>query len=176
MARTIYLRIEGRDDVARRLRALPTAVRRRVLRGAAFSGARVIQQEAIRNARRGGPSWPDVITGVLVKNIVVARDRKVKGDSAGYWIEVRRKRRKYVAGTGRRRRRRAGREYLSNQNEAYYGNMVELGVMRNGNRVPAQPFQRPAFDSKKFEANRIIWQRLEQGIQREAQRIANRGR
>jgi HK97 gp10 family phage protein len=135
------IRVEGLAELSRRLRELPDAIAGKgggPLRYAIFQAAKVIKDQAIANAPED--------TGLLKKNIVTARQRKNPRGREGYFIEVRRKRRHYANTRANVRKGKVGKTY--DVRDAYYGMMIEFGTQN----MPAQPFMRPAFESKKEQA------------------------
>jgi HK97 gp10 family phage protein len=110
-----------------------------------------------------------VDTGNLRDNIVAARRRKSPPGTEGYYIEVRRKRRKYANTRANRRKKRAGMSYET-MGEAYYGMFVELGTAK----MPAQPFLRPAFESKKVEAVETFRVEFAKAIDAAAKKVRGR--
>lgn len=142
----MQIKIEGLAELAKRLRELPSELSGKnggPLRKAIGRASVVIRDEA----RRLAP----VDTGNLRDNIIAVRKRKSPQGNEGYFIEVRRKRRKYANTRANRRKQRAGMTYES-MGEAYYGMFIELGTAK----MPAQPFLRPAFESKKVEAVEVF--------------------
>lgn len=142
----MQIKIEGLAELAKRLRELPSELSGKnggPLRKAIGRASVVIRDEARRRA--------PVDTGNLRDNIIAVRKRKSPQGNEGYFIEVRRKRRKYANTRANRRKQRAGMTYES-MGEAYYGMFIELGTAK----MPAQPFLRPAFESKKVEAVEVF--------------------
>lgn len=155
------IEVKGLKELSIALRALPRELASKgggPLRSAIFQAAKVIRDEAIRRAPER--------TGNLKRNIVAARMRKTKQGTQGYFVEVRRKKRKYAATKANVRTGKAGKSY--DVREAYYGMMVELGT----EKMPAQPFLRPAFESKKLEAVAKFREAFAAAIQRAAKKVA----
>lgn len=135
------IQVRGLAELYKRLRELPDAIAGKgggPLRYAIFQAAKVIKVQAIANAPED--------TGKLKANIVTARQRKNPKGREGYYIEVRRKRKHYARTRQNVRKGNVGKTY--EQRDAYYGMFLEFGT----ERMPARPFMRPAFESKKEEA------------------------
>jgi HK97 gp10 family phage protein len=163
------VKVEGLAELTRRLRALPPEIAGKnggPLRKAIGRAAVIIRDEAKRRA--------PVDLGVLRDNIVAARNRRSTQGTEGYYVEVRRKSRRY--GNTRRNRQmgRVGQSYAYD-GTAYYGMMVELGhKARDGSPVPPQPFLRPAFESKKEEAAMVFRTELAKGIDAAVRKLGGR--
>lgn len=148
------IRVEGLSELSRRLKELPDAIAGKgggPLRYAIFQAAKVIKAQAIANA--------PVDTGKLKANIVTARQRKNPKGREGYFIEVRRKRKHYARTRANVRKGKVGKTY--EQRDAYYGMFIEFGT----ERMPARPFMRPAFESKKEEAAMTFRTAFARGIE-----------
>lgn len=160
----MQIKVEGLAELAKALKALPPEIAGKnggPLRKAIGRAAVVIRDDARRRA--------PVDTGNLRDNIISVRKRKSPQGTEGYFVEVRRKRRKYANTRANRRKKRAGMNYET-MGEAYYGMFVELGTAKS----PAQPFLRPAFESKKVEAVETFRVELAKGIERAAQKVRGR--
>lgn len=137
-------------DITAAFDKLSAALGEATLRATAFAGAKVILDEAKHNAA------PSVKTGTILRNIIIKRaEEKSKGNELQtYLVTV-----------------RAGQR--GEDGDAYYWRWVENGhkyvkpkpkkvswrahrdlmdVEYGNSRVPAHPFLRPAYDSKKQEA------------------------
>lgn len=140
-------------------------------RKALRKGAMVIRDEAERRAPED--------TGNLRDSIVTRRDPKPHLSHAAevYWVGVKGGgRRKYANTKRNRRNRRTGQEYEVSGN-AYYWRFIEFGFTRaNGDEVAAQPFLRPAFNSKKQEALDVIVLEMTKGIDKAVRKVARQNR
>src|SRR5690606_30331566 len=162
--RTVQIKVEGLAELAKALKALPAEIAGKnggPLRRAIGRAAVVIRDDARRRA--------PVDTGNLRDNIIAVRKRKSPQGTEGYFVEVRRKRRKYANTRANRRKKRAGMSYET-MGDAYYGMFVELGTAK----MPAQPFLRPAFESKKTEAVETFRVELAKGIEQAAKKVRGR--
>lgn len=166
----MQIKVEGLAELAKALKALPPEIAGKnggPLRKAIGRAAVVIRDDARRRA--------PVDTGNLRDNIIAVRKRKSPQGTEGYFIEVRRKRRKYANTRANRRKKRAGLNYET-MGEAYYGMFVELGTEKELGtaKMQAQPFLRPAFESKKVEAVETFRVELAKGIEQAAKKVRGR--
>jgi HK97 gp10 family phage protein len=166
----VQIKVEGLAELAKALKALPPEISGKnggPLRKAIGRAAVVIRDDARRRA--------PVDTGNLRDNIIAARRRKSPPGTEGYYIEVRRKRRKYANTRANRRKGRAGMSYET-MGEAYYGMFVELGTEKELGtaRMQAQPFLRPAFESKKVEAVETFRVEFAKAIDAAAKKVRGR--
>jgi HK97 gp10 family phage protein len=158
------LEIKGLAELSRRLKALPPEIAGKnggPLRKAIGRAAVVIQNEAKKRV--------PVDTGVLKDNIVAARNRKSAQGTEGYYVEVRRKSRRFGNTRRNRQKGRVGQSYTYD-GQAYYGMMVELGTQH----MRAQPFLRPAFEAKKEEAATVFRMELSKAIDAAVRKLGGR--
>lgn len=159
------VRIEGLDDVVRRLKALGAEASKRggPVRAAVRKGAVVIQKEMqagvqriIATPNKGGD---DESTGLLMKSIkpmrAKARRDGVKGET-------------YLVGPSRRARYPVDTRTPSGIGVATVGKMLEYGTPK---RQP-MPFARPAFHSKKGEAVKVMTDEVMKGIEKIEKKLA----
>lgn len=135
------LNIQGIEETVAALRALPAALSGRnggPIRKALYAAAKPLRAEAQQRVR--------VRTGNLRDNVIIRRDRNpaASGVTERYTVTLRTRRRKYSATRMNKRLNRAGKHY-EDWGNAYYGKFLEFGT----SRMPAYPFMRPAFESKK---------------------------
>jgi HK97 gp10 family phage protein len=144
MPASVFVEVKGLQELGERLRLMKSEVSLKIGRQAVNAGAQVIKKQAIANA----PIWPKphklegvmVPSGNLKKNIVV---KKIKSPLvAEYIVTVRGKKKDAYA--------------------ARYGRLVEFGTVK----MAAEPYLRPAFDSKKSEAVEAIKAKLIAGIEK----------
>lgn len=172
MGASISISLTGADDLKKRLDALTEKLRDSALRSAAYAGAKIIQDQAIENAPlfTGKVSEGHPPPGTLKNSIIVKRLDKECGDfKVSYIITVR-------------------RGDAGSNTDAFYAHWVEFGhiyrsegealtgsksakaakrsmhVTLGGKVVPANPFMRTAFASKRDEALHTIEERLSQYI------------
>ena len=160
--------IRGLDGLLDALMALPPEVASKnggPARVALAKGARVIRDDARLRAPVGK-------TGNLKKNIVMKRDSNPQRSGANerYTVGVRGGAKNYANTKRNVRKGRAGKEYKTDGN-TYYWRFKEFGTKK----MPADPFLRPAFESKKEEALNVIASTLASGIERAAKKVARLG-
>lgn len=126
------------------LRKIPTEMRGKVLQQALTAGAKVIADDA--KARAPARS------GVLKRAIWSFRNRQ---NSNGVYEE-------------RAIRPRSGKKFQKSKRDAFYWRFVEFGTRF----MAAQPFMRPAFESRKEAALKAIMQRLAVAIDKAARKAA----
>ena len=119
---TLKFKIEGGKELDRALKAIAPKFEKRIAKAAVRSGANVILKEA----RLRVPER----SGALRKSLrVVARSRRV-GDAVASVVT------------------RSGKKWTSKGMNAWYAGKVEFGSKKS----PAQPFLRPALDTKAKQA------------------------
>ena len=159
--------IRGLDGLLDALKALPPEISSKnggPARVALAKGARVVRDEVRRRAPKD--------SGALVKNVIMQRDRNPQRSGANerYLIGVRGGAKNYANTKRNVRKGRAGKEYKTDGN-TYYWRFKEFGTKK----MPADPFLRPAFESKKEEAMNVIASTLASGIERAAKKVAGLG-
>lgn len=146
------MNLTGFKELADALRELGPRVAKNTLRRAVAAGATVVRTDARSKA--------PVDTGEMRKDIMVKRERDTKGEaSAKYSVFVRSGKKSRLAGKGR-----------NVQKNSFYWRFLEFGT----SKMSARPFMRPAFESKKEDAVRIIGETIDAGIQKAAQELARR--
>lgn len=156
--------VKGLEGLLLALRELPTEVAGKnggPARGALARGAKIIRDEARLNAPKD--------SGELAKNIVMKRDTKPRQSGVGerYTVGVRGGSKRYANTKRNVRKGRAGAEYKTAGN-TYYWRFKEFGT----EKMKAEPFLRPAFESKKQQALSVIAETLRKGIERAAKKVA----
>ena len=159
MAETGLIRIEGLDQLARALRALPDRVARNGLRAAVYAGAKVIRDEARLKAPVAtgdlGPNQPP--PGTLKRSIIMKQIPELSSaQKQTFFVTVRH---------GKKYRKQGKKGNLSQ--DAWYWRFVEFGTVK----MSARPFLRPAFDLKKHDALSAIKTRLAQRIEQAVQEL-----
>jgi HK97 gp10 family phage protein len=134
------VQVKGFDELAAKLRAIVPAMRKRVLRNALAAGARLVRDDARRNAPvLVNPSQVPYRTPGLVKRSIVVRTSKEarrRGD-VGVFVNVRpAKGAKYSGG----RQVRASQRGAKSKNDPFYWRFLEFGT----NKMAARPFLKPA--------------------------------
>lgn len=154
------IKVHGLRETVQKLQGLSAALVGKnggPIRKALFQAAKVIEIEAERLSPKA--------TGRLERNIIKMRNRNpratqgapvelyhvgVRGGGA-YGARRRQRARKKVLGAGGSARQ-AQRAAVADDKDAYYWRFIEFGTAK----MPARPFLRPAFDSKKEEAVRVF--------------------
>jgi HK97 gp10 family phage protein len=144
------LKLTGFKELADALRELGPRVARNSLRRAVSAGAAEIRNDAKARA--------PVDTGEMRKDIMIKRERDTKGEMAAtYSVFVRSGKKSRLAGKSR-----------DVQKDSYYWKFVEFGT----SKMAAKPFLRPAFESRKEEAVKVIGEKLDEGVQKAARELA----
>ena len=144
--------LTGFKELAKALKELGPRVGRKHLRGAASKGATLIRNEARVLAPKD--------TGEMARDIMVKRERSAGDHIASYSVFVR----------SGKKSRLAGRKRDMNR-DSYYWRFLEFGTRK----MPAQPFLRPAFETRKEGAVDAVGAELDKRIQQEANDL-RRGR
>lgn len=160
--------IRGLDGILDALKALPPEVASKnggPARVALAKGARVIRDDARLRAPKD--------TGALAANIVMKRDGNPQrfGANERYTVGVRGGSLSTFSNTKRNRRKGVVGKKYEKQSSTYYWRFKEFGTKK----MPADPFLRPAFESKKEEAMNVIASTLASGIERAAKKVARLG-
>lgn len=164
----VEVKITGLDGVLDTLKSLPAEVvskRGGPVRAALRKGAVVIQKQEVANLHAVTAAATDAdkrqSTGLLAKNVVVTRG-KAPSSGKGERYLVRVKRRTYV---------RIGAKAVTTLKTAH---LLEYG----SSKQPAEPWIRPAFESKAEQAISTVESELARSIDRIVKRLAakNKGR
>ena len=158
-------RLEGLDGVLELLQSLPREAVKKGGGPVASSlrkGARVIRDEARRNFERGtstpGSSGENYGTG-FTKKLIVTKGSKSRSSQHEKKVVVTVRSKPHPSG------RKFGNGVLKSNDAAF---MMEYG----SSKQPAEPWLRPAFQSKKEEAVSVIETELLAGIDKIVQRLA----
>ena len=180
------VRIDGLAALANALKELPQAIATKHLRKATANMAALVRNEARVNAARGGASFPHVITGEMLRDIQMKRERASTPLDAIYSVFVRSGKKSRLSGKAR-----------DVNKDSFYWRFVEFGHWINpghalgGGRgsadkdrkraaaiaaghnhfVTARPFMRPAFETKKLEAIEVLRAYLSTAIASEAEAL-----
>lgn len=166
MADGLELRLTGLDGVLEQLRQLPAEVvskRGGVVKSALRKGAVVLFKQAKANLQVATANQADAeqrtSTGLLIKNLVVTRGKPpTSGNGERYLVRVRRK--SYA---------REGGEVVTTLKTAQ---LLEYG----SSQQPAEPWLRPALNSKAREAISTVEAEMIKGIERALKRLQRSGR
>lgn len=138
MADKVTMQVDGLKELADKLHAMGPDLARNALKGAVGSAARLVANEA-------GVTNPDD-TGRTDRAIYTKMVKAETSDSQAT----------YIVGV------RSGRREQKKDRNAWYWRLVEFGT----SKMPARPFMRPAFESKKAEALELIGKRIAARIRR----------
>lgn len=143
----VQVKIDGLDEVERKLKSLPVKFGNRAMRRALRKGANLIRDAARTNARRvDDPQTPEVIA----KNIVtqsMSRARERQAGAIGMRVGVLGGAKSYKKGS---RRGKEGTAYVTGGDKSnpggdtFYWRFLEFGT----SEMKAQPFMRPAMASQ----------------------------
>jgi HK97 gp10 family phage protein len=134
------LKIDGLQDLQRALRELPVNIGRNVLRGAVSAGAAEVRQEAKNKAPvyHGDVTQGHPPAGTLKRSLYQKQIRELSDNFRQvFFVGVRR---------GKKYQKQGKNGNLSQ--DAFYWTFVEFGT----EKMPAQSFLRPAFESRKQAA------------------------
>lgn len=157
--------MEGLEELRRAFRELPAELQKRELAAAVSQGAKVIRDDAAARAPVLKTPDPRRTAGLLRRMIRATRGVR-NGSEASAFVSVRRLSR----AAWQKFKRAAGNLGAVNPNDAFYWRFVEFGT----SKVQAQPFLRPAFDSKKMVAAEKIKTALRESIERVAKTVAGK--
>lgn len=130
----------GLDELSKKLKEMPVKLARNGLRAAVNAGAEVIRKDAMTRV--------PVLTGRLKKALYKKQIReKSSASQQTFFVGV-----------------RNGKKYKKADKDAYYWRFLEFGT----SKLPAKPFLRPAFDSKKNQAVTEIAKKLKERIDKYA--------
>jgi HK97 gp10 family phage protein len=147
----ITFKVEGLQELERRLLEFGPKVARNGLRAANFAGAKVFREAA----KQAAP----VRTGLLKASIATFK-RPTAPNVAKHSVGVRGLRLKYANTAENRRKRRVGKKYQAD-GPAFYGRFLEFGT----SKMAARPFLRPAFQNNIGNAIDAVKERLAKAIE-----------
>jgi HK97 gp10 family phage protein len=151
MAKTITIKVEGLQELERRLKAFGPKIVRNGLRTSAYAGAKVMMNAVKETA--------PVRTGELRANIRAFK-RRGQPNEARYSVGVRGLTRKFGNTPQNRRLRRVGKKYRVD-GPGFYARFVEFGT----SKMAARPFMRPAFLANTDRAIAAVKARLERAVE-----------
>lgn len=151
----IEFRLEGLDEVVRKLRILPERFAKRGMRRALRKGANIVRDAARNNAKRiDDPETREKIwKNITVQSGGSRRERQAGGPMMR--VGVRGGARPHSEETG-----------LSGGNTTHW-RMIEFGT----SRMPAQPFMRPAMESNVMRATDAILAAASQELDKEVGKL-----
>ena len=145
--------IEGLKELQAAMKQLPQNIGRNVLRGAVSAGASVIRKEARDKAPvyQGRIPAGHAPAGTLRRAVFQKQIREASSwFKQVFFVSV-----------------KSGKKQQKKGLDAYYWRFVEFGTKK----MAAQPFLRPAFESKKHEAVEAIKRYLATRIPKEAEKL-----
>lgn len=128
--------VKGLAELSKKLKELPLKVAKNALRASVNAGAEVIRKDAMNRV--------PVDTGKLKKSIYKKQIR----EKSNTFQQT------FFVGA------RNGKKYRATNKDAYYWRFLEFGT----SKMPANPFLRPAFDSRKNDAVKAIGDKLKERI------------
>lgn len=138
MADSVTMQISGLKELADRLREIGPDIERNALRSGVSAAAVLIRNQA-------KATNPDD-TGRTDRALYAKFIREQSGpNQATYYVGV-----------------RSGKKEQKKDRDAWYWRLVEFGTAK----MPARPFMRPAFESKKMQAVEAIKERIQKRIKR----------
>jgi len=142
MADGMTLKIEGLQELEKKLLSMGPKLARNGLRASVGAGARVIRDEAKARV--------PVDSGVMRRSIYIKQIRELSGNSQQtFFVGV-----------------RSGKKYRRKGQDAYYWRWVEFGyTAQNGRYIPAQSFMRQAFEGRKVAAVDAIKSKLAERVE-----------
>lgn len=154
------VQLHGLEELKKTLNDLPLALGEKVLRGSLRSAANVIRNEARNNAPVLKKDVPHRKPGTVRDAIVV---RRSKQDKYGVYVSV-----KPLGKSKIKSFKQSGGKSNQNPDDPFYWVFKEFGTSSQ----PADPFMRPAFESKKMDALGVVQSKMKSRLQSEAKKLA----
>lgn len=151
----ITTRVEGLAELRKALLELPRELHKGALRSAVSASAKVVQDQAVVNARED--------SGTLRRAIYRTRSKEASSSVQEAFIVGVRQGKKFQS-----KRLRSGG--LTANRDAFYWRFLEFGTVK----MAAKPFLRPAFDETRQKAVEAMRVRLAAAIQRIALKLGRR--
>lgn len=147
----------GADKLEALLKKLPENVSKKVVTAALRSGAAIIAKQARANLRAS----PSVDSGLLAGNITSRTRRRSRKGKAVVSVGAARKTAQVV---------RKGKSKPIKASPSRYAHFIEFGT----EKMPAEPFMRPALDTQGGAAIAKIMEMMGRGVEREARKMAGK--
>src|SRR5574343_791236 len=160
MADGMTVRLHGLDALKRTLNALPVRLEKRVIMAALRAAAQVIRKDAQSRAPVLKAAHPYRRPGTVRKAITVRRSRNSK---LGVYVGV-----KGLGAKQIRAFKADGGKSNQNPDDPWYWIFQEFGTQQH----PPNPFLRPAFEARKFEAIRRFEEYVKVRAVKEAEKLA----
>lgn len=157
----VTIHIDGLEGIEQKLRELPDKVERKHVRAAVSAGSGIVRDEM----RERAPVYLEVDHAGRPKPVAAGHPPPgtLKRSVYRKFVEQHNGRTKYVVGVRHGKKMQSVGKRGTNL-DAFYFFMVEFGTVH----MPKEPFMRPAFDAKKYEALDAMVKRLQQGVSEEA--------
>lgn len=154
------IKLHGLTELKNTLKDLPTVLGEKVLRAALRAGAKPISDEAKNLAPVLKEPDPRRKPGTVKKNIVT---RKSKKEKYGVYVGVKALKAKQIVAFKKKNGKSA-----NNPDDPFYWVFNEFGTAK----MPAAPFLRPAFESKKYDALKRFEDHAKKRVVKEAEKLA----
>lgn len=154
--------VSGTRDILDALERLPKKVDRPLLNRSLLVGARLIRDLARQLVPQLQVPDPRRVRGVLRRAIQAAAIRPDEY-TATTWVRVRPLTRRQIANF----KRKQGKGAANNPNDPFYWIFVEFGTQK----MPARPFMRPAFESRKLAAVNAAIDDMRERVQAEIRKL-----
>lgn len=145
----VKVQIKGLREIGEAMKSLPGRMDQRLLHRGLTAGARLVRDDARARVPMLQVPDPRRTRGLLRRMIQVARVRPEPGMRATVWVRMRMLSGRRAA-AWKQRMATSGKRWAGsfNPNDPYYWKFVEFGT----SKMPARPFMRPAFESRKLAA------------------------
>lgn len=152
--------IRGLEELKKTFLALPAELGEKVVRGGLRAAAKPIRDEARENAPVLKDPDPRRKPGTVQKNIIT---RKSKQQKYGVYVGVKALKARQIVAFKKKHGKSA-----NNPDDPFYWIFSEFGT----SKMPAAPFLRPAFESKKYEALDRFEDYTKKRVVKEAEKLA----
>jgi len=158
------IQLHGLDALKNTLKDLPAVIGEKVLRAALRAAAKPISNEA--KARAPVLKEPDSRRkpGTVQKNIIT---RQSKQEKYGVYVGVKALKKKQILAFRKANGIKKGKG-ANNPDDPYYWIFNEFGT----SKMPAAPFLRPAFESRKYESLKKFEDLCKRRVVKEAEKLA----
>ena len=170
MVGRVDVKIHGLQQIQAALRELPKRVDSKILNDGLLAGARIVRDDA--RLRAPLLKVPDArrLRGLLRRAIHAGRVRPQRY-AATVWVRLRSLSKSQVARFKKRQLQHSRRVKAAvNPLDPFYWRFIEFGT----SKMRAQPFMRPAFESKKEPAVRAAVARFKALVQAEIEKLGQR--
>jgi HK97 gp10 family phage protein len=158
------IKLHGLSELKNTLKDLPAVLGEKVLRAALRAGAKPISDEARVLAPVLKEPDPRRKPGTVKKNIVT---RKSKQQKYGVYVGVKALKAKQILAFRQKAGAKNGKG-ANNPDDPFYWIFSEFGTAK----MPAAPFLRPAFESKKYDALKRFEDHAKKRVVKEAEKLA----